>query len=113
MKENAPLVGKSGIATPVAAAASALLTLLCCLPLGFLGAAGAAAAAVAFAALRPWLLLASAALLAFGFYQLYRGARCGVRAGRLRIILLGLATVIFVLVVAFPQMVSGWLADLP
>ena len=96
----------------VSAIVSSLLTLACCLPLGFVGAAGVATLAVVFASLRPWLLVLSALFLVAGSVQAYRGNRCGVKPSRANLILLGIAFVILLMVVAFPQLVAGWLADL-
>ncbi len=93
------------------ALASSLLTLACCVPLGFLGAAGAAGASLLARSARLWLLALSGILLAIGFYQAYRGARCGVRQARLNVALLLLATTVVLVVILFPQLVAGLLAD--
>src|SRR5260370_1572098 len=65
---------------PIAAAASALATLLCCLPLGFAAAAATAGVAIAVAKLRPWLLGASVLLVVIGFVPLYRRPACDRRS---------------------------------
>ncbi|MGH9727305.1 MAG: hypothetical protein ACRD4V_01785 [Candidatus Acidiferrales bacterium] len=97
-------------ASPAVAMIAALATLGCCLPLGFLAALGAAGAGAYFANLRPWLLALSVIFLGIGFYQQYRGARCGLRRGKLNLILLWTAAAIVVLVIVFPQLLAGVLA---
>jgi hypothetical protein len=90
---------------------SSLLTLGCCLPLPFLGAAGIAGASVFLARARPWLLGLSIILLGLGFFQVYRGMRCRTRQSRTAIVCLGLAAVVLVLVLLFPQVIASVLAD--
>ena len=102
---------KTEMFAAMAAMLSSVLTLGCCLPLGFVAAMGAAGGAAFLSSARPWLLLLSVLLLGFGFYQLYRGARCGMKPSRVSMTLLGLAVVVVVLLVLFPQFVAGFLAD--
>jgi hypothetical protein len=96
----------------VGAILSSLLTLSCCLPLPFLGAAGVAGASVFLASARPWLLAPSIILLGLGFSQVYRGMRCRARQSKTAIALLGLATIVVVLLLLFPQVVASVLADI-
>jgi len=96
----------------VGAMLTSLLALSCCLPLPFLGAAGVAGASVFLAGARPWLLGVSVVLLGAGFFQVYRGARCRARQSRIAIVLLGVATVAVVLLLLFPQVIAGVLADI-
>ena len=91
---------------------TSLLTLGCCLPLPFLGAAGIAGASVFLAGARPWLLGISVILLGLGFFQVYRGARCRARQSKTAIALLSLATIVVVLLLLFPQVIAGVLADI-
>jgi hypothetical protein len=91
---------------------TSLLTLGCCLPLPFLGAAGIAGAAVFFAKARPWLLGISVVLIGAGFFQVYRGTRCRMRQSKTAIACLGLAALIVVLVLLFPQIIASALADI-
>jgi len=93
------------------AVVTSLLTLGCCLPLPFLGAAGIAGASVFLTGARPWLLGVSVILLAAGFFQVYRGMRCRTRQSRGAIVCLGLATVVVVLLLLFPQAIASILAD--
>ena len=102
---------KTGAFAALAAMLASVLTVGCCLPLGFLAAMGAAGAAAFLGWARPWLLVLSVALLGVGFYQIYGGVRCGVKPGWVSTILLGLAAVIVLLLILFPQSVAGFLAD--
>jgi hypothetical protein len=91
---------------------TSLLTLGCCLPLPFLGAAGIAGASVFLTGARPWLLGLSIILLGLGFFQVYRGMRCRTRQSKTSIALLGLATLVVVLLLLFPQTIASVLADI-
>lgn len=99
-------------AASLGAMVSSLLTLGCCLPLPFLGAAGIAGASVFLSAARPWLLGLSAILLGLGFFQVYRGTKCRARQSRIALIFLGIAAVLVVLLLLFPQVLAGLLADI-
>ncbi len=95
---------------PVAAAATALATLACCLPVGIAAAAATASLAVVVAAYRGWFLLASGALLAIGIVQLNRAQRqCSTRK-RGSLAILGLSATIVVLVALFPQVIAALIA---
>jgi hypothetical protein len=100
------------IAASLGAMVSSLLTLGCCLPLPFLGAAGLAGASVFLSAARPWLLGLSVLLLGVGFFQVYRGMKCRARQSRIAFVLLGLAAVVIVFLLFFPQVLAGLLADI-
>jgi hypothetical protein len=94
------------------AVVTSLLTLGCCLPLPIFAAAGIAGASVFLTGARPWLLGVSAILLAAGFFQVYRGIRCKRRQSKGAIVCLGLATVVVVLILLFPQAIASILADI-
>ncbi len=100
-------------ATPVAAALSALATLVCCLPLGIAGAAGALGLSVALERLRPWLIGLAAILLGVSFVQMYRGRKKCQRRSRLSLISLALCAAIVIAVILFPQKLAELLAALP
>ena len=98
---------------PVAAAATALATLACCLPVGIAAAAATASLAAVVAGYRVWFLIASAILLVVGLVQLSRAQRqCSTRK-RGSIAILAISATIVVLVAVFPQviaaMVAAWL----
>ena len=103
--------GKTIIAS-LGAMVTSLLTLGCCLPLTFLGAAGLAGASVFLSAARPWLLGLSVVLLVAGAFLVYRGMKCRARQGRIAVVLLCLAAVLVVLLLYFPQVLAGLLADI-
>jgi len=95
---------------PAAAIVAALSTLACCVPLGFLGAVGLASMSVWVQPLRPWLLGASAALLCFGFVQLYFRKSVCVRRSTVSLVLFWTAVAVVVLVILFPQIIAGVIA---
>lgn len=99
-------------AASLGAMVASVLTLVCCLPLPFLGAAGLAGASVFLATARPWLLGLSVILLGAGFFQVYRGVKCRARQSRIALVLLGLAAVLVVFLLFFPQVLAGLLADI-
>ena len=99
-------------AASLGAMVSSLLTLGCCLPLPFLGAAGLAGASVFLSVARPWFLGLSVVLLGVGFFQVYRGMKCRARQNRIAVVLLGLAAVLVVFLLFFPQVLAGLLADI-
>jgi hypothetical protein len=100
---------KKVYAAPLAAIVSALSSLACCLPLAILGALGTASAGAVFAALRPWLLVLSAVLLAIGFIQLYRRGKSCRRRNVASVAIFWIAVAIFLAMLLFPQQVAGLL----
>jgi hypothetical protein len=96
----------------VGAVLASLLTLGCCLPLPFLGAAGVAGLSAFLGGARPWLLGLSVILLGAGVFQVYRGMRCRVRQSKTAVVCLGVATVVVVLLLLFPQAIASVLADI-
>ena len=97
--------------TPIAAATSALATLLCCIPMGFAAAAAMASIAAVVANLRPWFLGASVVLVAIGFVQVYRRKACDRRSRGTLAILWTCASIVL-LVTLFPQLVASVVASL-
>lgn len=96
---------------PVMAAVASLGTIACCLPMGFAAAALTGSLSMAVAAYQPWLLGASVLLLLVGGVQLRRTQRACGRRSYSSLILFSLSAVIVVLVVLFPQVIAGLLAD--
>ena len=95
---------------PVAAAATALATLACCLPAGVAAAAATASLAAIVSAHRAWFLLASGALLALGIVQLRRAERqCSTRT-RGSVAVFSVSAAVVVLVVLFPQVIAAAVA---
>lgn len=98
--------------TPVAAALSALATLVCCLPLGIPAAVAALGLSVALDWLRPWLIAIAVILLGVSFLQIYRGRRSCRRNSRLSLLLFGVSAVVVVGVILFPQILADLLSAL-
>jgi hypothetical protein len=96
---------------PVAAALSALATLACCLPIAF--AAGTASAGLALVAgTYRWSFLgASGVLLAIGAVQLVQARRTCRPRGTASVVILAASAALVALVVLFPQVIAGLLAD--
>ena len=96
---------------PVMAALAGLATIACCLPMGFAAAAVTASLGMAVAPYQPWFLGLSALLLMVGAVQLRQKQRtCGTRSYS-SLIVFSLSAVIVLLVVVFPQVLAGLLAD--
>lgn len=102
----------AGIATSLGAIASALASMACCLPFGAAAALGIAGASLLLDAARPWLAAISVFLVAAGFWQQRRARRCGIRTGRLSVVLLWSSLIVVAAVILFPQEIAGFLADL-
>jgi hypothetical protein len=100
-----------GISASLAAMASSLSTVTCCLPLGFAAALGAGAASAFFATLRPWLLGLSVAMLGLGFWQQHRAKQCAVRGRFVGNVLLWAAVIVVLGMILFPQQIAGFIAD--
>ena len=96
---------------PVAAALSAVSTVLCCLPLSFAGALGVAGLSAVMFEYRIWLMGGSVALLAFGFVQVYRRPAQCQRRSTLSIGLLWISALLIGVVFLMPQLVATLLAD--
>ena len=97
--------------TPVAAAVTALSTLLCCVPTSFAAAVATTSVGVFVADHQGWFLAGSVLLIAIGIFQLRRATACSTRAKRSSAIMLAISAVIVVAVVFFPQVVAGLMAD--
>ena len=96
---------------PVAAALTGLATLACCLPMGFAAAAVTAGLSTVVAAYQRWFLGASVALLVVGLVQLHHAQRTCARQPSSSLIVFSASAVVVVLVVLFPQVIAGILAD--
>lgn len=94
---------------PAAAIVTALSTLACCLPLGFLGAAGLAGLSLWAREYSRWLLVASIGFLLLGATQLYFRKSC-VRRSKTSLVLFWTAVVVVALVLFFPQILASLIA---
>lgn len=96
---------------PVAAAASALATLVCCLPIGIAAAAATASLGAIVSSYRSWFLGASAVLLVIGIVQVARAQRACATRTRGSVVVLAVSGTIVLLVALFPQVLAGLIAD--
>lgn len=96
---------------PMGAAATAVATLLCCLPFGFAAATAMATLSTVVAERRQWFIGGSIALLMVGVVQVVRARRaCSPRRSG-SLVVLGLSAAIVIMVIFFPQVVAGLMAD--
>lgn len=104
---------KSTIIASVAALGSVIAASSCCLPLmPFLFAAGAASTSVLLAQFRPYLLVLSVLLVAFGFYKSWRAKQCNCKPSGLSTFFLWFSAIVVVVMIFFPQVIANLLADL-
>ena len=99
--------------TPIAAAATAVGTLACCLPYGFAAAAALGTLSTVALAYRPWLLGASVLLLIVGALQVRRFRRSCPARSSVSVTILVLSAVTVLLVIFVPQVIASLLAGLP
>ena len=108
---------KSGSGSTVFASLAALGSVIaassCCLPLlPFVFAAGAAGTSAFVGKLRPYLLVASVLLIAFGFYKSWRAKQCNCKPSRISTVLLWFSAIVVVVFIFFPQVIANLVADL-
>jgi len=97
----------------VAAIGSVLAASSCCLPiLPFVFAAGVAGSSAILTALRPYLLVLSVVLVAYGFYQAWRAKQCRSRPSVLVSVLLWSSALFVVVSIFFPQVLANAAANL-
>jgi hypothetical protein len=101
----------TGISASVGAILGSLATMVCCLPLAFAAAIGAASASAFLLRFRPWFLMLSVVLLAFGFWQQRRVRQCEVKGRIVGQVLLWAAVIVVVGTILFPQQIAGFIAD--
>ena len=96
---------------PVSAALSALATLTCCLPVALAASTASGSLAMVAGDYRWCFLGASALLLLVGGVQLARLRRTCPTRGTGSMVILALSAAILLMVVLFPQLLAGLLAD--
>ena len=64
------------------------------------------------AQLRPYLLVLSVILIAFGFYKSWRAKQCNCRASRISTFLLWFSAIVVFAFIFFPQVIANLLANL-
>jgi hypothetical protein len=100
------------VVSAIAAIGSLVAAVSCCLPVGtFLVAAGTASAGRILDPLRPWLFGVSIAALILGFVQAYGRSHCSLRRNPVSIALLWTSAALVLLMLLFPQVIAGFLAD--
>jgi len=105
---------KSTVIASIAALGSVIAASSCCLPLlPFLFAAGAASTSAFVAQFRPYLLVLSVLLIAFGFYKSWRAKQCNCKPSRISTFLLWFSAIVVLLMILFPQVIANLVADLP
>ena len=103
----------STVVASLAALGAVFAASSCCLPVvPFLFAAGAAGTSAFFLQLRPYLLVLSVLLIAFGFYKSWRARQCNRRPGPLSTFLLWFSATVVIVFIFFPQVVANLVADL-
>jgi hypothetical protein len=115
MEEN-QATGKSDSRSTVVASLAALGSVIvassCCLPLlPFLFAAGAAGTSAFVVQLRPYLLVLSVLLIAFGFYRSWRAKQCNCKPSWISTFLLWFSAIVVVAFIFFPQVIANLVAD--
>jgi hypothetical protein len=103
---QATILGLAAVASVVAASS-------CCLPLlPFLMAAGLAGGAAFLSAARPYLMVVSILLIAYGFYRARRARQCDRQPSVLASALLWASAVFVLLSILFPQVMANAAASM-
>ena len=115
--EENPARNKSGsrstVVVSMAALGSVIAASSCCLPLlPFVFAAGAAGTSAFIAQLRPYLLVLSVLLIAFGFYKSWRAKQCDCKPSRISTFILWFSAIVVFVFIFFPQVIANLVADL-
>ena len=104
---------RTAVAASLAALGSVIAASSCCLPLlPFLFAAGAASTSAFVAQLRPYLLVLSVLLIAFGFYKSWRAKQCDCKPSWVSTFLLWFSAFVVFVFIFFPQVIANLVADL-
>jgi len=112
-RENNKSGSRSTVVVSLAALGSVIAASSCCLPLlPFLFAAGAAGTSAFIAQLRPYLVVLSVLLIAFGFYKSWRAKQCNCRPSRISTFILWFSAIVVFVFIFFPQVIANLVADL-
>ena len=112
-RANSKSGSRSTVVVSLAALGSVVAASSCCLPLlPFIFAAGAAGTSAFIAQLRPYLLVLSVLLIAFGFYKSWRAKQCNCKPGRISTFILWFSAIVVFVVIFFPQVIANMVADL-
>jgi uncharacterized membrane protein len=104
---------RSTVVASLAALGSVIAASSCCVPLlPFLFAAGVAGTSAFVAQLRPYLLVLSVLLIAFGFYKSWRAKQCNCQPSRISTFFLWFSAIVVFVFIFFPQVIANLVADL-
>ncbi len=104
---------RSTVVVSLAALGSVVAASSCCLPLlPFVFAAGAAGTSAFIAQLRPYLLVLSVLLIAFGFYKSWRAKQCDCKPSRISTFNTWFSAIVVFVFIFFPQVIANLVADL-
>ena len=104
---------RSTVVVSLAALSSVVSASSCCLPLlPFVFAAGAAGTSAFIAQLRPYLVVLSVLLIAFGFYKSWRAKQCNCKPSRISTFILWFSAIVVFVFIFFPQVIANLVADL-
>src|SRR5215471_517526 len=99
------------VAASLAAIGSVVAASSCCLPLfPFMMAAGLAGSSAFLTEVRPYLLVGSILLIAFGFYQARRARKCNRGTSTVASVLLWVSAGVVLISILFPQIIANVLA---
>ncbi len=112
-RENNKSGSRSTVVVSLAALGSVIAASSCCLPLlPFIFAAGAAGTSAFIAQLRPYLVVLSVLLIAFGFYKSWRAKQCNCKPSRISTFILWFSAIVVFVFIFFPQVIANLVADL-
>ena len=112
-RENNKSGSRSTVVVSLAALGSVIAASSCCLPLlPFIFAAGAAGTSAFIAQLRPYLLVLSVLLIAFGFYKSWRAKQCNCKPSRISTFILWFSAIVVFVFIFFTQVIANLVADL-
>ena len=104
---------RSTVVVSLAALGSVIAASSCCLPLlPFIFAAGAAGTSAFIAQLRPYLVVLSVLLIAFGFYKSWRAKQCNCKPSRISTFILWFSAIVVFVFIFFTQVIANLVADL-
>jgi len=104
---------RSTVVVSLAALGSVIAASSCCLPLlPVIFAAGAAGTSAFIAQLRPYLVVLSVLLIAFGFYKSWRAKQCNCKPSRISTFILWFSAIVVFVFIFFPQVIANLVADL-
>jgi len=112
-RENNKSGSRSTVVVSLAALGSVIAASSCCLPLlPFIFAAGAAGTSAFIAQLRPYLVVLSVLLIAFGFYKSWRAKQCNCKPSRISTFILWFSAIVVFVFIFFTQVIANLVADL-